>query len=205
MTGLARKTFLSILLLTLTATCLGQASRRREAATTRGKSSPVRVEREVILTSPDETREVGEATVSYSPEDDRTLVSTKLNLEDLQSHASLWLEVGFVVKGKTVSRPETVKFRLSNSDERFRFGLGYALKVKTDGGPLDLTRVERHRLRSDIGVENEMTGQMAFAEFEKFANSDDPKVLVGPYVFEMGEIGRRSLRDLLRTIESPSK
>ena len=201
MMGLARKVLLTGLLLTPAVTCSAQAGGRRRSPTQRRKSPPPRVEREVVLSTDEESRKVGEATVSYSPQDDRTFVSTVAILYDRQRDTWLELGLGFIVSGKEVVRPEVVKFELTTHDEAFRFRPEYQFKVKTDEESLALGSVRKRRYRTDVGVNNEMTGQLSFKSFEQFAKTAEPRILVGPFVFEMDEPGRNALRDLLRTVE----
>jgi hypothetical protein len=195
--------FLLGLLLALGAACLGQGGRRRPAR--RVQKSPPPVELEVIAPTPDESVKVGEASISYVPFDGRTLVSTSLDLYDEQRRRALGLDVGFVVVGKKVVRPDVVKFQLSTHDEDFRFRADYGFQFKTDSGLFTLGKVSRRRYSTSVGVNNEMDGELSFAAFEKVAGGTGVQLHVGPFVFELSDGQRQALRDVLSTVGMSSR
>jgi hypothetical protein len=51
----------------------------------------------------------------------------------------------------------------------------------------------------------DMSARVDFATFERIANSKSVKVHADRFTFELSEVGREALRDVLRTIETAKK
>jgi hypothetical protein len=192
------------LLLVPSSTCLGQGSRKRPARAGRVKTPPA-AKLGVRFPEPDNSVEVGEASITYLSRDDRTFVSTSFDLYDERRQRALGLDVGFVVAGRKVVRPDTVKFQLTTHAEDFRFRPAYSFSIKSDSEQFELSSVSRSRQQTGIGVENLMRGELSFTVFEKLAGGGKVQVLAGPFVFELSETQRRALLDMLSTVGMSSR
>lgn len=201
-----------VLLLLVTLTCFGQKSRgtKRGASKPRPRPAPekegefpsavIKMPRELIASGmPDETRKVGQATVSYFRKQDETNVYVG---GEVYREAPVWIRLSynFDVKGKEVVRPEVVVVNASSNAAVFDEGVG--MIIEADGKRLDFkpepeTCIERKCVNLHARVD--------FNTFEQIAKSRSVTIRAARYTFDLNAAGREALGDILRAIESPPK
>jgi hypothetical protein len=143
---------------------------------------------------------VGQARVSYYPDENQTFVSADEAVYR-KPPVQIWIVYSFNVSGKGVVRPEAVEVSPTTGGELV-FKEGSRLVIEADGKRFDFA-TEQPECHERLCVDT--TALVDFATFERIANSKKVKVYADPFTFELSESGRQALRDMLRTIETPTK
>jgi hypothetical protein len=143
---------------------------------------------------------VGQATVSYSRDENETSVSVGGEVYR-KPPVAIWLFCSFSVSGTEVVRPEAVEVSATANGELV-FKEGSRLVIEADGKRFDFA-TEQPGCHERLCVD--MNARVDFATFERIANSKSVKVYADRFAFVLNEGARQALRDVLRTIESPAK
>ncbi|HEX6185463.1 MAG TPA: hypothetical protein VFZ44_16370 [Pyrinomonadaceae bacterium] len=152
----------------------------------------VRVEK-----NPSETRKVGQAAVTYTPNLNHTSVGVMMEEVYRRGEVTTNLEFSFGFEGREPARPKQVSWAFLADWNLFRSGA--PLVVEVDGRRFSF-RPER-----DMSMPGQHVGQMDFATFERVANSKRARLSVGRVAFILSESQREALRDMLKALETPAK
>ena len=184
---------------TLAANCLAQEQRTRQA-----KPEPppfiviapgVPVSR--VEVKPPETRNLGQAVVTYTPLKNHTTVGVTLQDVYRRGEVTTKLLFSFAFKGREPVKENEVYWGFISRWDIFRSGA--PLTVVADGRRYSF-KVERDKSVGGLHV-----GRMDFASFERLAHSKSARLSVGRVAFDLTEGQREALRDMLKVFEKPAE
>lgn len=152
---------------------------------------------------PSSFRKVGQAEIGYFASSDTTEVRTEWPVYKSDTlSTSMWFE--FRVKGKRISRPESVNVNLGCSGQKELLGTITEFKLDADGQELTLEHLRPGGIEYDLNAKRFLRaihGSVSFDTFAKLVSSKSLKVHVGEMVFELNNNSRSALRDMLKAVQ----
>jgi len=152
---------------------------------------------ELVVTPSAPPPKIGQASVSYDADSNRTLVGVSLMVltKPKGDLSDLW--VGFILPGKELTKPGVVEFNLLRSGWAGSGGR-VAFEFRSAGKVFKLDNVKMERHISDGRRKQVLTGNIPFATFEQIAASDQLQVHAGSLLLVLRDTDREGIRDLLK-------